>query len=106
MRNPVTKLGQSNRGRVRAPHRFHGRQLCPERTQSRRGLLRVQPARAHRLHRRDPGSRDDLRRARALVGKIAIHAVSHVTYTDPDLNGQPEAGEVNVQFARFRLRCA
>ena len=40
------------------------------------------------------------------VGKIAIHAGSHVTYTDPDLNGQPEAGEVNVQFARFRLRCA
>jgi hypothetical protein len=40
------------------------------------------------------------------VGKIAIHAVSHVTYTDLNLNGQPDDGEVEVQFDRFRLRCA
>jgi len=40
------------------------------------------------------------------VGRIAIHAVSHATYTDLNLNGQPDDGEVTVQFDRFRLRCA
>jgi hypothetical protein len=40
------------------------------------------------------------------VGRIEIHEVSHVTYADLNGNGQPDAGEVTVQFDRFRLRCA
>ena len=40
------------------------------------------------------------------VGEIAIHAGFHVTYTDLNLNGQPDDGEAKVLFDRFRLRCA
>jgi hypothetical protein len=40
------------------------------------------------------------------VGKIEIHAGSHITFTDLNGNGQPDDGEVKVTFDRFRLRCA
>src|SRR5215207_9909254 len=40
------------------------------------------------------------------VGSIEIHAVSHITYTDLNGNGEPDDGEVKAEFERFRLRCA
>jgi hypothetical protein len=40
------------------------------------------------------------------VGRIEIHAVSHITYTDLNGNGEPDDGEVKAEFDRFRLRCA
>jgi len=40
------------------------------------------------------------------VGKIEIHAGSHMTFTDLNGNGEPDEGEVKVAFDRFRLRCA
>jgi hypothetical protein len=40
------------------------------------------------------------------VGKIEIHAGSHLTFTDLNGNGQPDDGEIKVVFDRFRLRCA
>ena len=40
------------------------------------------------------------------VGKIEIHAGSHITYSDANGNGQPDDGEVKVTFDRFDLRCA
>ena len=39
------------------------------------------------------------------VGKIEIHAGSHITFTDSNGNGEPDDGEVKVTFDRFRLRC-
>jgi hypothetical protein len=39
------------------------------------------------------------------AGIIRIEASSHITYTDLNGNGQPDDGEVNVAFDRFRLRC-
>ena len=40
------------------------------------------------------------------VGKIEIHEIIHVTYTDLNGNGQPDPGEITVQFDRISLRCA
>jgi hypothetical protein len=40
------------------------------------------------------------------VGRIEIHEGSHLTFTDLNGNGQPDDGEINVTFDRFRLRCA
>lgn len=40
------------------------------------------------------------------IGKIEIHEIAHLTYSDLNGNGQPDDGEVKVQFDRFRLRCA
>jgi hypothetical protein len=40
------------------------------------------------------------------IGTIAVHIVSHLTYTDLNGNGQPDDGEVKAQVERFRLRCA
>jgi hypothetical protein len=40
------------------------------------------------------------------VGNIEIHAISHLTYTDLNGNGQPDDGEVKAQVERFQLRCA
>lgn len=40
------------------------------------------------------------------IGSLAVHIVSHLTYTDLNGNGQPDDGEVKAQVDRFRLRCA
>ena len=40
------------------------------------------------------------------VGKIMIHEIIHVTFMDLNGNGQPDPGEITVQFDRFRLSCA
>jgi hypothetical protein len=39
------------------------------------------------------------------IGTIAVHIVSHLTYTDLNGNGQPDDGEVKAQVDQFRLRC-
>jgi hypothetical protein len=39
------------------------------------------------------------------VGKIEIHAGSHLTFIDLNGNGQPDDGEIKVAFDRIRLRC-
>jgi hypothetical protein len=39
------------------------------------------------------------------IGKIMIHEISHVTFMDLNGNGQPDPGEITVQFDRFRLNC-
>jgi hypothetical protein len=40
------------------------------------------------------------------IGKIMIHEIIHVTFMDLNGNGQPDPGEITVQFDRFRLSCA
>lgn len=40
------------------------------------------------------------------VGKIQINEISHITWRDLNGNGQPDPGEITVQFDRFSLRCA
>jgi len=39
------------------------------------------------------------------VGQISIHETMHVTFRDLNGNHQPDAGEITVEFDRFRLRC-
>jgi hypothetical protein len=39
------------------------------------------------------------------IGKIMIHEIIHVTFMDQNGNGQPDPGEISVQFDRFRLSC-
>jgi hypothetical protein len=39
------------------------------------------------------------------VGKVKIHAVSHITFQDANENGDPDPGEVRVAIDRFFFTC-
>jgi hypothetical protein len=39
------------------------------------------------------------------IGTLSIHETVHITFQDTNGNGQPDPGEITVQFDRFRLRC-
>jgi hypothetical protein len=39
------------------------------------------------------------------IGTLSIHETIHITFQDTNGNGQPDPGEITVQFDRFRLRC-
>jgi hypothetical protein len=39
------------------------------------------------------------------VGRLMIHAGSHITFRDVNDNGIPEEGEISVEFDNFRFRC-
>jgi hypothetical protein len=40
------------------------------------------------------------------VGSYTVHIADHRTYTDLNGNGQPDDGEIKVQFNHFDLRCS
>ena len=39
------------------------------------------------------------------VGTLSIHETIHITFRDTNGNGEPDPGEIKVQFDHFRLRC-
>ena len=39
------------------------------------------------------------------IGKLSINENFHVTFRDTNGNGEPDPGEISVQFDHFRLRC-
>jgi hypothetical protein len=39
------------------------------------------------------------------VGKVKIHAISHITFQDANENGDPDPGEVRVAIDRFFFTC-
>jgi hypothetical protein len=39
------------------------------------------------------------------IGTLSIHETIHITFQDTNGNGQPDPGEITVQFDHFRLRC-
>jgi hypothetical protein len=41
----------------------------------------------------------------SVLGRVMIHALSKVTYRDANGNGQPDLGEIEVQFDRFFALC-
>jgi hypothetical protein len=40
------------------------------------------------------------------IGKISVHAVSHISSYDLNNDGVPEPGEVKAEFESFRVTCA
>ena len=39
------------------------------------------------------------------IGKVMIHALSHITYSDANGNGQPDPDEVRASVEDFRFTC-
>jgi hypothetical protein len=40
-----------------------------------------------------------------VIGRVLIHALSHVTYRDLDGSGTPDPGEITVELSRFSFTC-
>ena len=40
-----------------------------------------------------------------VIGRVLIHALSHITYRDLDGSGTPDPGEIKVQLSRFSFTC-
>ncbi len=39
------------------------------------------------------------------IGQVTVHTLSHITWSDANGNGQPDAGEITVDVERFRITC-
>jgi hypothetical protein len=40
-----------------------------------------------------------------VIGRVLIHALSHITYRDLDGSGTPDPGEIKVELSRFSFTC-
>jgi hypothetical protein len=39
------------------------------------------------------------------IGRVTVHTLSHMTWSDANGNGQPDPGEITVAIERFRISC-